>query len=140
MWQHWQVSAPLPGFFSTHTLASQSVLSLSSHLSVDGLIVSGVAGGGVLGRARPVVAVVLVVVGGGVGHGGHPVAVGGGDLGLASSEGDLDGLLLASGDDGHVGVVAVAPAVSAAAAAAEAVDALRVDALVLKRTNWRLPT
>ena len=139
MWQHWQVSAPLPGFFSTHTLASQSVLSLSSHLSVDGLIVSGVAGGGVLGRARPVVAVVLVVVGGGVGHGGHPVAVGGGDLGLAS-EGDLDGLLLASGDDGHVGVVAVAPAVSAAAAAAEAVDALRVDALVLKRTNWRLPT
>ena len=138
MWQHWQVSAPLPGFFSTHTL-SQSVLSLSSHLSVDGLIVSGVAGGGVLGRARPVVAVVLVVVGGGVGHGGHPVAVGGGDLGLAS-EGDLDGLLLAAGDDGHVGVVAVAPAVSAAAAAAEAVDALGVDALVLKRTNWRLPT
>ena len=104
-------------------------------MSVDGLIVSGVAGGGVLGRAPPIVAAVLVVVvGDGVGHGGQPVAVGG-DLRLAS-EGDLDGLLLAIGD---VGVVAVAPAVTAAAAA-EAVDALGVDALVLKRTNWRLPS
>ena len=37
------------------SLALQSLLSLSSHLSVDGLIVSGVAGGGVLGRACAVV-------------------------------------------------------------------------------------
>ena len=93
-------------------------------MSVDGLIVSGVAGGGVLGGARPVVVtddviVVIAAVVLGV-HGDPSVVVDdlGGDR-LPTSEGDLDELLLVLlvvGDDG---------------AAAEAVDALGVVALVL---------
>ena len=105
----------------------QSVLSLSSHLSVDGLIVSGVAGGGVLGGARPVVVTddVIVVIAAAVVvgvHGDPSVVVddlGGDRLPTSASEGDLDELLLVLlvvGDDG---------------AAAEAVDALGVVALVL---------
>ena len=112
-------------------------------MSVDGLIVSGVAGGGVLGRARPVVVdivilgvnivVVVGVLGAAVVVVAAPVVVD--DLGddLLTSEGDLDELLLVVGDNEAV-------AVAVAAAAAEAVDALGVDALVLKkRTVPRLP-
>ena len=112
-------------------------------MSVDGLIVSGVAGGGVLGRARPVVVdivilgVNIVVVVGVLGAAAVVVvaaAVVVDDLGddLLTSEGDLDELLLVVGDN-----EAVAVAVASAAAAAEAVDALGVDALVLKKGRFR---
>ena len=111
-------------------------------MSVDGLIVSGVAGGGVLGRARPVVVdivilgVNIVVVVGVLGAVAvvvvaAPVVVD--DLGddLLTSEGDLDELLLVVGDNEAVAVAV------ASAAAAEAVDALGVDALVLKKGRFR---
>ena len=95
-------------------------------MSVDGLIVSGVAGGGVLGGARPVVVtddVIVVIAAVVLGVHGDPSVVvddlGGDRLPTSASEGDLDELLLVLlvvGDDG---------------AAAEAVDALGVVALVL---------
>ena len=119
----------------------QSLLSLSSHLSVDGLIVSGVTGGGVLGSARPLIVViddgVVVIVVGVIGDGVIAIVFGVvaasvvsdlddiGDLDLLTSD-DLDELLLVVGDDGVV-------MVGASAAAADVVLALH--ALVLKRDN-----
>jgi len=95
-------------------------------LSVDGLIVSGVTGGRVFGRARPVVTVdnsVFVIVGVIVGVVVAASVVVDGDLG------NLDELLLVVGDHGGVTVVAVM--VSAVSACCWEVVVEGIDALVL---------